>query len=434
MLSKIIHALANYRVTLCLYGFVVAVLLSLLFVAQPIFAQTVTDTPTPTVTPTGSVAPTPDTTAQQNDLRNKINDYRSKIDSLQKEANTLSSQIKIADSQIALSELRVTETKEKIAQLEKDIAYAKDRINGIEDNISKSTKAMVNRTTSIYAVGTIDPFHVLLTSNTVQNFLTRLHYLQMIQLYDRRMVYAAEQQKNSYQDEQALFEAKQAEAEKLRGQLEEYNQQMESEKKQKETLLTQTKGSESNYQKLLAQAQAQLAGFTRFTQSQGGASLLSGQTQCDDWGCYYNQRDSQWGGLSLNGTQYSLASDGCLVTSMAMVYTHYGYKNVTPITINSNPGNFASYYPAFLLKRITADGASSDRISTDIDGTLASGHPVVVGISYDGGPYADHFVVFVSGSGGNYVMNDPYTPNGNKISFRDRYPSARIVEYEKVVF
>jgi hypothetical protein len=183
----------------------------------------------------------------------------------------------------------------------------------------------------------------------------------------------------------------------------------------------------------LAQARAQLAGFSNFTETQGGASILSNQTTCDDWGCYYNQRDSSWGGNSLNGTGYTLASDGCLVTSMAMVYTHYGHRSVTPATINSNPQNFASYYPAYLLKVISADGATSQRVSDSIDSVLGSGNPVIIGISYDGGPLADHFVVFTSGSGGNYTMKDPFTPNGNNISFRDRYPSARIVEVERVV-
>jgi hypothetical protein len=130
---------------------------------------------------------------------------------------------------------------------------------------------------------------------------------------------------------------------------------------------------------------------------------------------------------------YSLASDGCLVTSMAMVYTHMGRRNVTPATINSDANNFASYERAWLLKTITADGMTTSRVGSDIDSELSSGRPVIVGISYDGGPSADHFVVFVSGSNGDYYMNDPFTPNGKNISFRERYPNVRIVEYEKVV-
>ena len=168
--------------------------------------------------------------------------------------------------------------------------------------------------------------------------------------------------------------------------------------------------------------------------SQGGATPLSNQTVCDDWGCYYNQRDTQWGSIGLGGSQYTIASDGCLVTSMAMVYTHYGHRSVNPITINANPSNFASYNRAYLLKTITADGATSTRASSIIDGELSAGRPVVVGISYDGGPIADHFVVLLSGSGGNYMMNDPFTPNGHNIAFTSKYSVGSIVEVDKVSF
>ena len=194
--------------------------------------------------------------------------------------------------------------------------------------------------------------------------------------------------------------------------------------------MSQTQGNEANYQKLLSQAQAQLAGFSRFAQNAGGSSLLSGQTSCDDWGCYYNQRDTQWGGLSLNGTQYSIASDGCLVTSMAMVLTHYGHRGVNPISINSNPGNFASYYPAYLLYTIHVDGVTAQRIGASIDSVLSGGDPVVVGLHAYGGT---HFVVLVRGSGGNYIMRDPYIPNGKDISFNAHYSVGSIYEISKVV-
>ena len=110
----------------------------------------------------------------------------------------------------------------------------------------------------------------------------------------------------------------------------------------KNQLLVETKSQEATYQKLLAAAQAELTSFSAFAQNAGGSKLLGNQTVCDSWGCYYNQRDALWGNLPLDGTQFKLASDGCLVTSMAMVMTHYGYKDVTPVTINSNPDNFAA--------------------------------------------------------------------------------------------
>lgn len=395
--------------------------------------------PTPTPTPTGqpSSANSKSNVSDCADNNISVADCPSylqgKLTDLQSQDKTLSSQIAIADNQINLTEAKIAKTQDEIDALKDDIDITKNKISSSEGTLEQTSMAFVGRAKAVYQVGSVSPWQVLLTSNSFDNFFTRLKYLKIVQLFDKKNIYAAEQAKVNYKNQQDILEDKKTEQELLSKKLEDYTDQLNQDKSSKQKLLSETQGSEANYQRLLASAKAQLEGFSHFAASQGGASLLSGQTSCDSWGCYYNQRDSSWGGLALNGTQYSLASDGCLVTSMAMVYTHYGH-NITPVDINSNSSNFASYYPAFLLKTITAGGATSDRQNADIDSTLASGNPVVVGISYDGGPYADHFVVFVSGSGGNYTMNDPFTPNGHNISFRDRYPSARIVEYEKVVF
>lgn len=125
-----------------------------------------------------------------------------------------------------------------------------------------------------------------------------------------------------------------------------------------------------------------------------------------------------------------MASDGCLVASMAMVLTHYGYKDVTPVTINSNPNDFTAYAPAYLLTSIDVDGVTATRKSAAIDATLATGNPVIVGIDAYGGT---HFLVLVSGSKGNYVMKDPYITDGNNISFTDHYTLRSIFAIAKVV-
>ena len=200
--------------------------------------------------------------------------------------------------------------------------------------------------------------------------------------------------------------------------------------KSKSQLLADTKAQESNYQKLLAAAEAQVKSFSAFVQNAGGSKLLANQTTCDAWGCYYNQRDTSWGNDALNGTQFKLASDGCLVTSMAMMMTHYGYRDVTPVTINSNPDNFAVYYPAYLLYTISVDGMTVTRKTAAIDATLATGNPVVVGVNAYGGT---HYVVLISGRGGNYLMRDPYVANGKDISFSGHYSVKNIFGISKVV-
>lgn len=367
------------------------------------------------------------------DLQKKKDCLEAKVNNLQGQAKTLSSQITIMDSQINLTQARIELNKKNILDLTLDIDTATKKIDTLSDSLNKITGLLLNRIVATYEAGTAQPLEMLLSSRDASSLLTRLNYLRIVQAHDKRLIYDVQQAKNDYVNQKDIYEAKKKKVESLKKQLEAYNNQLSQEKQNKQDLLAQTEGSEANYQKILAETEAQLASFSKFVTSQGGSSILSAQTVCDDWGCYYNQRDGQWGNNSLNGTQYSLASDGCLVTSMAMLYTHYGYKDVNPQSINSVSFNFSGIPPALLKYSISANGVSSDRIGADIDSALASGNPVVIGISYDRGYLPDHFLVLVSGSGGNYMMNDPFTPNGHNISFRDRYPGVRIVQINRVV-
>jgi len=367
--------------------------------------------------------------------QDKVDCLQAKVNDLNGQAKTLSSQIAIMDSQINLTQAKIETNKKSILDLTLDIDTATKKISTLSDSLNKITGVLLNRIVATYEVGTVQPLEMLLSSTDASNFLTRLNYLRIVQAHDKRLIYDVQQAKMDYANQKDIFEAKKKKIENLKIQLEAYTNQLNQEKATEQDLLVQTQGNEETYQNLLAQAKAQLAAFSNFTSARG-ASILSNQTVCDDgWsGCYYNQRDSQWGTLALNNTQYTIASDGCLMTSMAMIYTHYGHKSVTPISINSNSNNFASYFPAYLKYTITADGATSNRVGSIIDNTLSSGDPVVVGVSYDGGPVPDHFVVLISGSGGDYKMNDPFTPSGHNIPFTDHYSVGSIREIDKVNF
>lgn len=396
--------------------FLIVLLLSCQNLVSTVNSQTPTITPTPTV----------DTSA----LQNQIQQYEQKIADLKGQEQSLSSQIGIMDSQIKLTEYKIEATEQQITGLALDIDTASKKINTLQAALNNSITVLLNRIVATYEVGTIQPIQVLLTSGNASDFLQRLNYLKLAQAHDKKLIYDTQQAKVDYANQKSIFENEKKQVELLNKQLQDLSSQLNQQKSDKQKLLAETQGSEANYQKLLAQAKAQLAGFSGFAQSQGGASLLSNQTVCDDWGCYYNQRDSSWGGNSLNGTQYSLASDGCLVTSMAMVYTHYGHKSVNPQTINSDSWNFASYYPAYLNFTIRADGVTSSRAGSEINSELQSGRPVIVGIKYANGD--THFVVLIDYNGGNYLMNDPFTPNGHRIEFTSKYSLGSIFAIYKI--
>ena len=355
-------------------------------------------------------------------------------DSLKGQADSLSSQIAVMDNQIQLTSLKIDETEQQISDLTLNIDTASKKINSIQSSLENLTKVLISRIRATYEVGSAPAFQVLLASSSVSDFVTRDNYLKLAQEHDKKLIIDTVQAKDDYSNQKNIFQDQKKQVEALNAQLQSYTAQLDQQKAQENQLLAETQGSEATYEQELAQTKAQLAAFQGFVTSQGGASLLGNQTVCDDWGCYYNQRDSQWGGNSLNGTGYTLADSGCLITAMAMVYTHAGHRDVTPQSINSNSGNFGGIPQALLKYSIVANGVSSQRVGASIDSDLSGGNPVIVGISYDGGPLADHFVVLVSGSGGNYIMNDPYTPNGHNIPFTSHYSLSSIVYIGKVTF
>ncbi len=370
--------------------------------------------------------------ADDAELTKKIEEYKQKLVDIRQQKNTLSSQIQEMDTQIYLTGLTIQRSEQKIIDTQNEIEKLGSRIENLDSSLSSLSKMLLQRIVDGYKTQQFSIFELLLDTKTIADLTNRIKYQKTTQNNNQKLLVQVQEAKVNYEAQKILREQKKVELDQLVASLNAQKESLKTQETQKERLLVETNNDETTYQSLLSEAQAQLAGFSRFVSNQGGSSLLSNQTVCDDWGCYYNQRDSQWGGSALNNTGYTIASDGCLVTSMAMVYTHYGHRGVTPQTINSNPSNFASYYPAYLNKTITADGATSTREFSIIDNELSGGRPVVVGISYDGGPRPDHFLVLISGSGGNYKMNDPYTPNGHNIPFTDKYSVGSIREIDRV--
>jgi peptidoglycan hydrolase CwlO-like protein len=382
-----------------------------------------TDTPTPT----------PDNSA----LQTEIQQYEQKISDLQGQENTLSSQIAILDNQIKLTQYQIEATQEQITSVTLDIDTATKKISSLQNTLQTSITVLINRIVATYEVGTIQPIQILLTSNTASDFFTRLNYLKLAQAHDKQLIYDTQQAKTDYSNQKNIFVDKKAQLESLQQQLQAQTNQLNQENQAKQDLLTQTQGSEATYQSLLAQAQAQLAGFASFVDSQG-ASLLSGQTYCDSWGCYYNQRDSQWGALLIDGRSdcngpCSIARVGCLVTSVSMIVSYLGHRDILPSDIAvSDPGNFSVGTASLNKGTISVKGVSISRntIASSLDPSLVQNGPVIVGIVY--GPFGTHFVVIKSYTNGNYIMDDPYIAGGHDISFTDHYSLGSVFEVDRV--
>lgn len=350
-----------------------------------------------------------------------INDLTSKLSALNVQKNTLSNKIASYNNQIQLTAVQIDQTQLQIASLSA-------RINNLEGNLNHLSDVFRRRTVESYRLSAqLDPLALFLASGNFENFVEKLKYLRVVQLSDHNLMVQLEETRTNYDGQKTIAEllAKRLDAQKIK---------LNQLKSESANLLIGTENDEKKYQQLLAQAQAELSAFRKFVSLQGGATILTNQTVCDSWGCYYNQRDSKWGNIGLGGSNLSSAEYGCLVASAAMIAKHYG-RDLSPLDIAVDPTAFFSpdKDTALLWMSIKVKGISITRTRmgtslATIDSELQAGRPVIVGLFSGPG----HFVVFKSGSGGNYVMNDPFVENGHDINFTSKYSLGNITDVEKV--
>ncbi len=353
----------------------------------------------------------------QSCLKNLTNLCQDKVSQLQGQANTLANQISQFDAQIRLATLKINQTQSQIELLG-------GRIDQLEVSLNDLTKAFSSRAVETYKLSRFENnFFFILSATDINDATQRFHYLQKIQEEDRNLL-------NKLTEAQTTYKSEKTDQETLQKQLTVQQANLNAQKSAKNNLLVATQNSETKYQSLLFQARKELAALSQY--ASGKTSTASNQTVCDDWGCYYAQGDPSWGNMMLGDSGYTVTQAGCLITSSAMIATHYK-RNLTPADIDSDPS------AGWLSMVITVNGTTITRTSigadptnvnttiANIDSELSAGRPVIVGLI---GP---HFIVLRSGSNGNYKMNDPLgKDNGYDKDFSSQYSLSSIVDVERV--
>lgn len=347
-----------------------------------------------------------------------IEEYSGQITKLQGEANTLKNQISQFDAQIKLTTVKINQTESQIALLG-------GRIDQLGISLDNVNQAFSKRAVETYKLSRFEnEFSFVLSAKDIGESFSKLHYLEKIQNEDKKIL-------DKLKGAKANYESEKVDQEELQKTLEGQKVKLNSQKLAKNALLTLTKNDEQKYQSLLAQAKAQLNAFRTFVTAQGGASILSNQTKCDSWGCYYNQRDSQWGNMAMGGSSYSMAGYGCLATSVSMVASHYG-KNIKPNELAANASAFVPatgyLYWAFSQNGINVSITGASK--SIMDSELSAGRPVIAGL-YSG---PQHFIVILKKEGDKYIMHDPFLENGANKSLTDKYSVSDISTLRLVRF
>lgn len=357
--------------------------------------------------------------------------WQNNISEAQGQSNTLNSAISILNGQIRVQSVKIQQTRNEIGQLEEEITELDQRITGLGLSLNHFSGILINRIVENYKQSRTIYKTDFFGSDSFNDFISKERYLSLAQEQTIDLMKKAELQRLDYNQQKELKEEKQREVELKQRELQGQKVELDSQKNSKNQLLSETKNSEAVYQQKVAELNAQLASFSRFA-SNIGISLLGNQTRCNDWGCYYSQRDQQWGAMYLGSSGYTLASSGCLVTSVAMVASHYG-KNVTPITIGSSSSPFAGGDLRYTISVPEATITRSPICSSSscLDSALSEGKPVIVRLRAANSA-GTHFIVILKKEGDKYIMHDPAIANGGNLSFTDHYSLAIISRVDKV--
>jgi peptidoglycan hydrolase CwlO-like protein len=404
---------------------------AVLFVVPAAHAVTSTTTATSTIDSLQNQINLSD--QQINALNQQIATYQAQLKQIGADKRTLQQAINALNLRRSEVEAQVNATQYQIKVTELQIQQSGVQIANAEQEIATDQATLEESLRLLQTTGDQSLLVRILSSGTITEAWNNTNAVLELQNNVQNNIQMLQQQEQDLANIRTTSQQKQVTLTSQQQSLTSQQQSLMVTAQSKAQLLQETNAQQSNYEQLLAAAEAEIHGFSTFSTNAGGSKLIQSQTACDSWGCYYNQRDALWGNDPLNGTRYDIASDGCLITALAMVMTHYGYRDVTPVTINVNPDNFASYYPASLLTTIHVNGMTVSRVRilrSSIDGVLATGNPLIVGLRAYGGT---HFVVLVSGKKGNYLMRDPYVPYGDDISFSSKYSLRDIFSVAKVV-
>ena len=371
---------------------------------------------------------------QQKDVDDGIACWQQLLNEVGQKKATLQSEIVKFNTSISLTLAKIDQTAKQIKTLETEIVGLTTQITKLDVSLNQLSQILIKRIAATYKKGKVEPLSLLFSSVDFSEFVSRYKYLRVMQIHDRQLMVQTENVRTNFEDQKTLKEQKQDELQVAKKKSESQKALLAQQKAAKENLLQVTQNDEAKYQQLLAQAKAQSAAFRKFVADQGGASILNNQTKCDAWGCYYNQRDSQWGNMFIGLSNSRMADEGCLVSSVAMVAKHYG-KNITPADIASSPAAFSAS-TALMRKDWSDKGITVSRKgfspSTDkIDSEINAGRPVIVGL-YGSYSYPEHFIVIKSKNAGAYIMNDPFLENGADKPLTDKYNFSNIVRVDVV--
>lgn len=191
-------------------------------------------------------------------LRDYMADCNKKIADSKGIQASLSAAINYYNVQIGLTQAQIVSTQKELDKLELEISDLSGKISTINVSLDDLTRFFINRVRASYKGQDNLPFSFVVNQKNFSEFILQQEYLKRARNRDRDILLALEKSRLNLGKQKAEKERKQLEVEVLRQKLSAQKATLSAQKIEKDRLLAETKNSEKEYQRLLAQARAEL--------------------------------------------------------------------------------------------------------------------------------------------------------------------------------
>lgn len=145
---------------------------------------------------------------QEQQLQSQIASQKSAAQAAQVQLNTLNEQVNVTKQQIALLQQQVDTTNAAIQTKQKAIADTQSQIRSNMDLLKKRLRALYENGQDTY-------LDVLLSSNSISNFLSRMEIVRTVSNHDQQVIARLKQEQNQLQTDQQALQKTQADLQQM---------------------------------------------------------------------------------------------------------------------------------------------------------------------------------------------------------------------------
>ncbi len=190
-----------------------------------------------------------------NQIQQQINSYQQQISQTRKQSATLKNEISIYDNQIRSLELQIDANQTQQEDTNLQIKELQTQIDRRKTEIEENKKILGQLIVQLAQLDDNSFLQIGLGTEDFSSFLDQIQYTRSVNDQVYNLLSKIKEIKIKLEQQQSDLKAELAKLQELRGGLDISEDSLTTQRHQRESLLSKTKGVESNYQKLLSQSQ-----------------------------------------------------------------------------------------------------------------------------------------------------------------------------------